>query len=232
MTFIEFGGHVGNKHQDARGHGDHKGRGRGHTNSTSNDEDSLGAGIVLVAAVAISIGLFAKHSFEIYLYIKWAACLSAAPFVIACALVLFKGTARKADLLGACVGVTLGGATFLLAMQSHNSLDLQVVQRSHRLGWRDFWATFSRHEQQPIIQNFLAALLLAIGCLFNFSMGIFVAWRAATQTDIGSSKVLYRLRAFSPRISSFFLVILLAVAWALMTGRAFHLLKAFQMNLL
>jgi len=207
--------------------------GGGNQNNNSNGEDGLGVVIALGSAIAISIWLFAKHSFEIYLYIKFAALVSIAPFIAAFFVFLFGDAAdRKAGVLSTIVGASLGYAIFVLAVQSNNYLDPRIVGLSHELGWKDFWAALPDYGKQLIIQNFLAAMLLAISCLLNFLMGIFVAWSAATNGNIRNSLVLYRLRAFRPKTNSFFLLVLLAVAWTLMTGRAFEFIKSFQMNML
>jgi hypothetical protein len=208
------------------------GGGGGDKNNNSNGEDGLGVAFALGSAIAISVWLFAKHSFEIYLYIKFAALLSAAPFVAALFVFLFGDADRKAGVLSTIVGASLGCAIFVLAVQSNNYLDPRIVGLSHQLGWKDFWATLPDYGKQLIIQNFLAAMLLAISCLLNFLMGIFVAWSAATNGNIRNSLVLYRLRAFRPKTNSFFLLVLLAVAWTLMTGRAFEFIKSLQMSML
>lgn len=206
--------------------------GNGDKNKNSNGEEGLGVVIALGSAIAISVWLFAKHSFEIYLYIKFAALLSAAPFVAALFVFLFGDADRKAGVLSTIVGASLGCAIFVLAVQSNNYLDPRIVQLSHQLGWKDFWLALTDFGKQLLIQNFVAALLLAISCLLNFLMGFFVAWSAATNGDVRNSAMLYRLRAFRPRAASFFLIVLTAVAWAAMTGRAFDFIKSFQMNML
>lgn len=206
--------------------------GRGDKNKSSNGEGGLGVVIALGSAMGISVWLFANQSFEIYLYIKFAVLVCAAPFVAALFVFLFGDADRKARVLSTIVSACLGCAIFVLAVQSTNDLDPRIVQLSHHLGWKDFWLALTDLGKQLLIQNFVAALVLAISCLLNFLMGLFVAWSAATNGDVRNSAVLFRLRAFRPKAASFFLIVLTAVAWAAMTGPAIDFSKSFQMSML
>lgn len=240
-------------HQDARvygnndvvGHGNARTRneihnhnpsggrgGRGDKNNSSNGEGGLGVVIALGSAMAIYVWLFTNQSFEIYLHIKFAVLVFAAPFVAALFVFLLGDANRKSGVLSTIVGACLGCAKVVRVVESNKALDPRIVQLSHHLGWKDFWLAHTDFGKQLTIQNFVAALVLAISGLVHFLMGLFVAWSAATNGHARNSAVLFRLRAFRPKAASFFLIVLTAVAWAAMTGPAIDFIKSFQMSML